>query len=262
MKNFILAVLFLSTFSAQALTNSTFADEPDFGTVVLLKNEALDEDGNSAPGYCVGTVISANIIVTAAHCLAQAEALGKKETAIQFGYYKYIQKPSGERVRIGYKTSHEIIDRPQFKFLPSVTDKIRRQGTKAVIAPGEDIAHIVLSKALDLAALAIKPTPVVQMSEWNGMKNILTQYVPTVVTVNPIAEITTNDTKRKATLNNLKVLGLNIESRSGSRVEMGDSGSPLFVRISNEWKLVAVTKGVAKGYFDNWDMFTVVPGTL
>lgn len=256
---FAIGLLFLS-FSTQALTNSTFADEVEFGTVVFIKSEGLDQNGEEALGFCNGTFISAQVILTAAHCIAQSEALQKRATTIQFGSYKYVQKPNGERVRVGYRATYEFVDLPQFRFLPSVTEKIRRMGARVTVAPGEDIAQIILSKPVDLVALGLRASAVVSSGEWATIKNSISSYHPTVVSINYVAELTNNDSKKKATLNALKVLGPNIESTSSSRVQPGDSGSPLFVRIGTEWKIAAVTKGMAKSFFSEWDMFTVAPG--
>ncbi len=254
--------LFLHSIQTWALTHSVYADDNSFGAVVFLRNEAVDEAGEPVPGYCNGTFIAEDLIITAAHCVAQAQALGKTETVLEIGFYKYIEKPNGEKVRIGYKVIHQETQVPRFRFLPSVAEKIKRNGVKASILPGEDVAVIVLSKKVNLTAFNYKPVSLVQPSEWAGLQKNVLSYLPSVVTVNPLAEIATNDTKRKATLDNLKASGKNLESKSVSRVEPGDSGSPLFVRIGNEWKLLAITKGMAKSFFGSWDMFTVVPGNM
>src|SRR5688572_11800263 len=107
MKYLVGAFLFLGVCQSWGLTNSIFAEDNAFGAVVLLRNEAVDENNESTPGYCNGTFISENLIVTAAHCVSQAEALQQRETRYQIGFYKYVEKPNGEKVRIGYKVIHD-----------------------------------------------------------------------------------------------------------------------------------------------------------
>jgi hypothetical protein len=108
--------------------------------------------------------------------------------------------------------------------------------------------------------MGLIPLPTVTLAEVNGLKNNLMNYWPTVVSVNPLSEVAMRsmDVRQKAQLTNLKISGTNLESRAAARVEPGDSGSPLFVRIGTQWKLLAVTKGMAKSFFDDWDMFTLV----
>src|SRR6476469_479327 len=88
--------------SAFALSNAQPALDPYYDNVALIKATGLDESGQEAPGYCNGTFISANTMVTAAHCVAQTWLLNKKTVEISTGHYKYVTRPDGTTARVGY----------------------------------------------------------------------------------------------------------------------------------------------------------------
>lgn len=257
---YLFLLVFLIFQNVIALTNSEPAVEIEFRGIVFLLNYGLDDQGNLVKSYCNGTVISKMEIATAAHCLSHAALLDKPETVIEFGEYRFRTNPKGELVNIGYFPVLKITDLvPKFQFTNSVTNKLKKKKFQSVILPNEDLAILHLSDALDLNGIGVTPFEVLKENEWNNIKAKLELYLPTVVSVNPFAHITSSDIKRRAILKSLSSENTKppwITSQSMSRVEPFDSGAPLFLKIGNQWKLLAVTKGNMKSLFTNKDIFS------
>lgn len=258
MKLFLLFASFLLSAQSFALTNSQPAENKLFDAVTLIKLSALDNDGIPTAGYCNATIISNRQLITAAHCVSHAWILRDGNIEIQIGSYKYKQTPQGD-ARIGYFNTATLKDaHASFEIPASVERKLVRDKYRATIDPNEDHALITLSQNLDLTTLKITPIAIATPAE----KDILQRQANAqllVVSVNPIAEIATIDTKRQALLARTSWSSGYIESRSYSRVEPLDSGAPLFANIQGEWKIIAVVKGSAKSFFGQWDVFSLTP---
>jgi hypothetical protein len=258
MKTIFLLILSLTN-PALALTGSAPAEESEFQAVTLIKVDALDEDGSPCSGYCNATIVSGHELVTAGHCLAHAWLLRSKNISIEIGKYKYHQDAQGHVIRIGYATVATVVDsQAQFNLPKSAQDRLQRQGFNAVLDPSEDRARIVLSKTLPLADLQVRPAVLVTPAELQAVKQMGASAQLLAVTVNPIAAISTNDTKRKAPITSFSWTGGWIESRSSSRVEPLDSGAPLFVKINNQWKVLGQVKGSAQSFFGDWDVYSII----
>jgi hypothetical protein len=248
------ALALLLSQSVWGLTSSQPALDVEWDSVALIKTEARDTEGGEVPAYCNATFLNAQTLVTAAHCVHHAQVLNSFSVEISVGYYKYATKPDGTTYRVGYVTRTKKTVPARFYFTNSLRQKIASSGLKAKINPGEDLAAIILSEAFPLESTF----PFVKMasqSEFEGLKKIATQYAPTVVSINFFEEMS-NDTKRQAQLNNLTWnSALHFESRSTSRVQEGDSGSPLLARIGTAWKVIGVVKGLAQTVFSSWDVY-------
>jgi hypothetical protein len=255
---FLLLLLFLTS-QSQALTNAVAAEDAEFQAVTMIKVDARDEDGSLTSGYCNATLLSEKELVTAGHCLAHAWLLQSKNISIEIGKYKYRKDAQGNIIRIGYANIAVVQDTlAQFILPQSAQDRLRRQGYNAVLDPSEDKARIVLSKPIALADLQVTPAVLLTAAELQTVRQMGSSAQLLLVTVNPIAEISNNDTKRKALLSNYNWSGgAWIESRSNSRVEPLDSGAPLFVRINNQWKILGQVKGGAQSFFGDWDVFSL-----
>src|SRR5690242_7854656 len=97
----LIATLLLSM-NALALTNSIAAEDKGWESDVLVGVPVFDDQGDSMTGYCNGTLIDAKTFITAAHCFLKSEITSKPIT-VQSGEYRYVTKPDGTKVKIGYK---------------------------------------------------------------------------------------------------------------------------------------------------------------
>lgn len=255
----IFNLIFTVSDYSYALTNAQPALSDDHQSIVFLKTEARDpSDGSEAPAFCNATFVHPLVLVTAAHCVRDAFVVKAFSAEITVGKYKYVTKPDGTIVRIGYTTLLKDLKPAQFYFTQSLTAKIKSQGLKAQIGPQDDLAVIVLGSAMNLPD-SVKMVPVINQQEIQGLAAIATQYLPTVISINPFADMNTMDTKRSATLNNFKWNSAGyFESTSTARVEEGDSGSPVEVRVGNVWKLVAVVKGQGSTFLGTFDVFSAL----
>lgn len=239
-----------------ALTNSIVAESSEWTNIVQFISEAPDSRGDTSPAYCNATFIHHNVLLTAAHCLKNAYISGVRKISIQIGHYKYVtRKTDGKTVRIGYMAKYNLEKNINIELPHSLVDKIARRKDKAFILPTEDVALAWWSEETP-EVLDIQMAELMTPAEHeNLIKNIST--IPFhVVTINSLTEKTA-DLKRMANLNNYKWKNY-VYSKSSSRVEEGESGSPLFAQINGQTKIFAVVLGKAKTLFDNWDVYTAV----
>lgn len=247
---FFISIILLSLKSF-ALTNSQPAEDSVWQSVSFIRTESFDENGELVPGYCNATLINSKVLISAAHCVYDSIKANKYEIQVQLGEYIYINRPSGERVRIGYKTKLTHLSRAQF-----ITYSDSKPG------PAGDFALIILDQELTLPS-DFPFAQVVSHKESLGIVSRVNNYWPTIVSVNPFAEISTSDSKRFATLNDISQSWRGyFESNSSSRVSPGDSGAPLFIRTGKSWKLMGIVKGRADSFFSNWDVIGILEPSL
>lgn len=253
----------LTGLSSWALTNAEPAISPDFDSVVFYSVTQYDEETREElNGFCNGNLISPRVMITAAHCVFQAEALQKREFDIQIGEYLYITRPDGQRRRVGYGS--KIRERIQGKiYLPNqLTSRLKSEKVRLRIGPAEDIAVVVFEQDLQVIPGTVF-SGLLSQAQVSAVVSKLNDYVPTVVTINPFEQIATINTRRIANLNNIsKTWSGYLESKSKARVQPGDSGAPLFIRAGNEWKQIGVVKGRAQNLFSNWDVFGILDQRL
>lgn len=240
---------------ALALTNSTANLDEDLTAQVFIANEGPDQNGDMVTGFCNGTLLSPRILITAAHCIKDSYVVKSLKTRVQIGKYKFKTKPDGTVVRIGFVPFFDEYLTGRYFFTRSLLNKIQSQGLRAQIGPAEDIGVVLLDQPIAVVSTLTIPQ-VITAQELASIRSRLTDYAPTVSSINPFTEISTNDTKRMARLNDLSINSSGyLESKSVSRVEEGDSGAPMFVRFGKEWRLIGITKGRATSFFGDWDVY-------
>lgn len=257
MKTFLLLFGLLMATNSFALTNSQAALSDELRSLVWIQTDAkYPDDGDIGPAYCNATFVHPQVLITAAHCLRDAHLLKSFSVDIEVGRYKYVTRPDGTTVRVGYARFLKEKKPAKFIFTRSLTSKINAQGFKTQIGPQEDMALIVLSTPMTLPP-EVKLMTVATQAEMRSIVSNITAYKPTVVSVNPIAAASTTDTKRFAELNVIKWNAAGyFESTSTSRVEEGDSGSALLMKTGADWKLIGVVKGRGQTVWSNWDVMT------
>lgn len=257
MLKMLVTVFVLGTLpSAYPLTNSKMDESPEWTSVVQIKSEAPDSTGESIPGYCNATFVGRNIMVTAAHCVKLAYISKDNLINIQTGYYKYITRPDGQIVRIGYVKKDQFDKHVTIELPKSLADKIASRGEKAQIGPDEDFALLWWNEETpEIKDMSFAQT--VTPAEHLAISKNIKAYPLKAVSVNLLAEMSL-DTKRSADLNNYKWNNGYVYSKSLARVQEGDSGAPLFVKINNQMKIFGVVKGLASTVFDNWDVYPAI----
>jgi hypothetical protein len=259
MLKFSLALFITGLFSlsANALTNSTIAESSEWSPIVLIKSEASDSTGDTTASFCNATFIAKNIMVTAAHCVKLAYISKDNLINIQTGYYKYVTKPSGQVVRIGYVPKSNFNKHVNIELPKTLADKISSRGEKANIGPTEDFAVLWWHNESTPETNDLHPAEFVTPAEHSLIIKRLKDYAFKIVTINLFSEMSL-DTKRMGDLDIYKWNNGYVHSKSKVRVEEGDSGAPLYVNINNKLKIFGVVKGKATTVFSNWDVYTSI----
>jgi hypothetical protein len=252
----------LISITAGALTNAQPAVDTSLDSQVMIRTEARTANGESAPGYCNATLVSARILVTAAHCVVQSWFIQDNVIDVNVGHYKYITRPDGKVVRIGYVTYLKSTQTAQMIFSADMQRRMQSGGVMTNVPPEDDYAVVVLSTPLALP-LDFPYRRLVSQSLLSQVVSSINSLSPTIVTVNPWEEVATSDTKRSAVLDKISWNNSGwFESKSISRVQEGDSGGGLLVKVGNEYQLLAVVKGKASSLFGNWDVYKVAVGKV
>lgn len=251
----VLLLTLLLAGQAWALSNSLPAESAELESVVFYSSTQYDNDiKDTMNGYCNGNLLSARVMVTAAHCVFMAEALGQREMEIQIGEYRWKKGADGTVRKIGYVTTAKEKINAQIFFTPELSRRLKSQGLRLRVGPEEDVAVVVFDRALPLKP-EFQFVPLASQREATALASQILNYAPTVVTINPFEEIMTMDVKRMGQLDRISRSGGAFESKSQVRVEPGDSGAPLFVRVGAQWKQLGVVKGKAETIFSNWDVY-------
>jgi len=257
MKKIVFLILMTLSSTCFALTNSTPELNEVYQNILFIKSDAPDQNGDTAPGFCNATLLNPKMAITAAHCVYLNYISKDLNIVLEKGAYKYKTMPDGQRRRIGYVQNFTTNIRVHIEFSQQLKNKLDRTGFKTKISPNEDMAIIYWDENLDELKLE-HYSEILSQLDFEKIKSNLVNYSPKVRSINPFSEMSL-DTKRYAVLNDLKMTFSGyLESKSISRVEEGDSGSPLFVNLEGKEKIIGVVKGRGATVFSNWDAYTPV----
>jgi hypothetical protein len=260
MVSFLVFLLFSQ--KVWSLSPSVPEEDLKFENVVSIALESYDKTG-SVVGLCNATLVSPQLAVTAAHCLSESWLSHISLVHLKVGKYKYVKRfRDGKTVRIGYVNFYDATVPATFFFTQALKNKMTKKFFNE-IPPDQDVAVIRFEKPLpldpDFSYASILPR-----LEFQKLKGSLPPNTFAAVSVNPIAEISTTDTKRIAYFNDVKFQGNLLRpggwfvSHSLARVEGADSGSPIFTSLNNTLYLAAVVKGEAHTVLASWDVFSPV----
>ncbi len=251
----IILILVSLSATSHALSNSAPALDDNYNVMASIRNYAPDHKGDDAPAFCVGTLINDHEMITAAHCVKDLYFHPELTMQIDLGFYKYVTKPTGERVRIGHYQDMSFQRKVRIHFPESLKRKIAISKKKVNIGPDEDVALIEFTQ-LELKR-EIPNVSIVSDNFMNELRINSKKYSLTATTINFTEEMS-SDTRRMAILNQITINNGHIKSTSSSRVQPGDSGAPVFYSNNLDLQLIAVVKGMAKTVFSNWDVYSFV----
>lgn len=230
-----------------AITSSVPATGDLWQSVVFIKVPlaASQNSEEGDVGYCNGTLISPDRLVTAAHCFLNAKISKENPLVIELGQYRFIEK-NGQKINVGYVVT------ASFNVTGTFSSPAGRIDSGITNDPNNDFAIFQIETPLPL------PGHFYFLPVWKGelpQKNLIQDFY--VVSVNYMATVSSSNARQLGTLGDVSVFPYRLEARSGSNVEPGDSGAPLTMMFQNQVYLIGVTKGHAETWFANWDVFTL-----
>lgn len=267
-KGIIFLSIALFYFNANALTNSqaAYAESNNFNVWITIKGV---EKGEDFFGLCNGSLIAEDLVVTAAHCLTGSSGY---EDGIEVNVGKYRTIKGKVNDYTAYHSNLDVIKSKKIYFLNAVDQKIRsgKMGGRGNIKAHFDVALIELERPVDRSKVDVQFVNFVTAAEHAKVLANPSKYTFIALTINLVSVSDTNY-RRYAEMRGVKFDGLMnktyglpmINPLRPSSTEEGDSGAPVLVNISGEWKLFALVKGTKRDFLSTkLEEWTGTPGDI
>ncbi len=251
----LLSVLFLSLVwcgKSYALKNSYPDYDPDSRFNVFITGTAISGT-EDFPFMCNGSLITKNLVVTAAHCLSGSINLLNTLTVDVGTYHTTPPNAQGNSLSlyIRDKEKHRVRN---IYFTNAIKKKLSRGPiSESSISTSDDIAIIELEVPVGFSGLTVKPVSFVSKKEYEEIKQNPKKYFFKSITINYWDDISTEN-KRYAPMGAIyieKMLGVPfgksiISFDTYHEEQPGDSGGPLLVGVHGQWKLIGIVKGIIR----------------
>lgn len=176
--------------------------------------------------YCTGTLISKNLVVTAAHC---ADHLPDRPTKILFGNNLPASLDDSRLVEIAEAVSNKNFGRNPDTFVA--------MNDVAVIKLAQDAPEGFKPVPVLASGYALQPGDMLTLAGWGRISE---QY-PTKPTVLQKTQVPV------AAMRDMEIV---TDQRNGSGACAGDSGGPAFIETAHGLVLAGATRGPEAGYTD------------
>ncbi|WP_413557901.1 S1 family peptidase [Bdellovibrio sp. HCB209] len=188
-------------------------------------------DADRTKSFCTGTLISKDLVVTAAHCVAPLQS--GYQVQVSFGSETFSSKNEGELREIERAYTYDMVN-PR---------------TYVEFRPIDELNDVAVIKLLTSAPKTAKPAAILGNPSWLfvGQEVILAGFGRTVENQNAMSKIMQTTRVKIAKLTGKLI---EVDQTHGTGACWGDSGGPAFIETDRGLLVVGATSGAAAGSQD------------